>query len=533
MNFLKNNKWWLLILGLAIFLRFNRLNYLELFGDEIDAGYQAYSLMTTASDYKGHFLPTYMQSFSEWRAPGMMYAMVPFIKIFGLNEWGVRLPAAVWGMVSIVGFYYLMLILGVNKKASLWSTFFLAITPWHIQYSRAAFEITLLASELIWGSWLLIKGIKTKKNIFIIISGLILSLGFYTYNTANIYVPLICLMTLIYFRANKKQWIVLLVSGIIFSLPIGYQILFGHASERFGTISIFTNKEVVAEVNDYRNKGNNSIISKIFYNKLTVGGKRIIFNYTNAMGSNFLFNEGDVTFRHSLHQVGNLYWIWLPLIIVGLWSVNKYFLWLLLIAPIPSSLTIDGYNHATRLFMMIFPLVYLAGWGFSKIKNIYKIVVLAVLLGSLGFYQYYYWNFYREESWRWWHTGYKQAMQYIAENKNNYSRVVMDNTYEPTISKYLFWNKTDPRKVFGFDDKMDKVVAGFTGTCLDEKTCFVSYGDNLKVDELEKGTLYLVSQEKSVGGDWDWSKTPPEGIKVVETIRNYNGEPIFYLLEKS
>ena len=74
---------------LSFFLRSYRLDYVELFGDELDAGYQAYSIMTTGRDYYGNFMPTYMHSFSEWRAPGLMYSMVLFIKIFGLNEWGV------------------------------------------------------------------------------------------------------------------------------------------------------------------------------------------------------------------------------------------------------------------------------------------------------------------------------------------------------------------------------------------------------------------------------------------------------------
>ncbi len=532
-KFFKEHKWLIGILILAAIVRIVGIDYLELFGDEIDAGYQSYSLMTNASDYKGHFLPTYMQSFSEWRAPGMMYAMVPFIKIFGLNEWGVRLPAALWGLMSIVGFYCLLQLSGINKKTALWSTFFLAIAPWHIQYSRAAFEITLLASEIIWGTFLLIKGIKTKRNIFIIGAGLVLSLGFYTYNTANIYVPLICLLTLIYFKAHKKQCLVLIISGIIFSLPIGYQILFGHASERFKTISIFNNKEVIAEVNEYRNKDNISLVSKVFYNKLTMGGKRILFNYSNAFGSNFLFYEGDVTFRHSLHQVGNLYWIWLPVIIIGLISANKYWLWLLMITPIPSSLTIDGYNHATRLLMMIFPLVYLAGLGMSKVKNIFKVGILTATILSFGFYQYYYWNFYRSESWRWWHVGYKEAMNYISDNKTKYAKVIMDNTYEPTVAKYLFWNKIDPKDIFNMDDKMDKDIDGFQGFCMDERTCFVNYGQNFKVENLKSKTLYLISQDRNVGGDWDWTTSAPEGIKVLKTVRNYEEKPIFYLVEKS
>jgi len=90
-NWVKNNGWLCLILVVALFLRTYRLDYLELFGDELDVGYQSYSLVTTGRDYKGNFLPTYIHSFSEWRAPGLMYVMMPFISIFGLDEWGLGL----------------------------------------------------------------------------------------------------------------------------------------------------------------------------------------------------------------------------------------------------------------------------------------------------------------------------------------------------------------------------------------------------------------------------------------------------------
>lgn len=540
-KWLKNNKWLILILLVASFLRVYRLDYLELFGDEVDAGYQSYSLLMTGRDYKGHLLPSYAQSFSEWRAPGLMYAMIPFIKIFGLNEWGVRLCPAFFGVLSILAFYFLLKEIGVSKKVSLWTSFLLAILPWHIQYSRAGYELTLLCFLILGGVFFLKKAINSNKNALIIVSGLLFSVAIYTYNTANIFVPLLCLTTLIIWKAKKEKWLVLIFSGFIFCLPLIYQILFGHAADRFGTVAIFNNKDVIAEVNDYRNAGKNSWMSKIFYNKATVSGKKILFNYFNAFGDNFLFNEGDVTFRQSLHQVGNLYWIELPLIVWGLVvfirNKNKtkgewWLFGLLLISPTASSLTIDGYNHASRLFLMVFPLSYLAASGLDNVKKYLKYLILIILFLEFSFYQYYYWSFYRNESWRWWHTGYKEAMIYVFSNKNNYNKVIMDNTYEPALIRYLFWNKTNPKTIFSLKDKMDNKVDTFNGFCLDEKTCFVDFQDKFKVENLNKNVLYLISQERSVGGDWDWSKNPPEGIEVKRTVRNYDGTPIFYLVVK-
>src|SRR5687768_13054969 len=98
-----------LIFVLAIFLRVYRLDNVPpaLFGDEIDVGYQAYSLWETGRDLTGRLMPFYIRSLSEFRTPLYIYSAVPFVGIFGLNEWGVRLPAVFWGLVSIAGIFLL------------------------------------------------------------------------------------------------------------------------------------------------------------------------------------------------------------------------------------------------------------------------------------------------------------------------------------------------------------------------------------------------------------------------------------------
>src|SRR3989344_4359810 len=95
---------------LGIFFRIWRLQNvpIELFGDEIDVGLQAYSILTTNKDYFGNKFPLMFHSFSEYRLPMQLYLDVPFIKIFGLKEIGVRAPAVLMGFISLAFFYYLI-----------------------------------------------------------------------------------------------------------------------------------------------------------------------------------------------------------------------------------------------------------------------------------------------------------------------------------------------------------------------------------------------------------------------------------------
>lgn len=536
----KRIDWFLvLILCLALVLRVISLDYLELFGDEIDAGYQSYSLLKTLADYKGHVFPFYGQSFSEWRALGWMYMAMPFIQIFGLNEWGVRLTSAVFGLISIGLVWLILKDLKVRQDIVRYSLLFLAISPWHIQYSRAGFELTVMSTWVLLGVWLLIKSLTIKSSKWLISAGLTFGLALYTYNTANIFVPLICLTILIIYKASLKNYLVLGLTGLIICMPLLYQILFGHAGDRFKTMSVFSHKDIVAEVDEYRNAAGNNLWSKVFYNKAVIGGKRILFNYTNAFSGEFLFRTGDVTFRHSLHKVGNLYWVQLPLLVFGVVYVLKFkkdnrvklLLMTLLLAPIPSSLTIDGFNHASRLFLMVFPLSIISAVGMVSLKKGWKYLILLGLIFEFTNYQLYYWNFYKNESWRWWHSGYKSAMIYVANNKQNYKKVLIDNTYEPALVRYLFWNQINPKTVRSIDDRMNQNIDGFDGFCISDNSCFVDFKEGITSIPLNKEVLYLVSHERSIGGDWDFSKNPSEGVEVLETIRNSKNEPIFYLLK--
>lgn len=531
------------IILIAAFLRVYRLDYLELFGDEIDAGYQSYSLLISGRDYKGHLLPSYIQSFSEWRAPGLMYAMVPFIKIFGLNEWGVRLCPAFFGIVSILAFYFLLKELGVEKKVLLWSTFLLAILPWHIQYSRAAYELTLMSSMLILGCLYWIKALSSKKRIYILISGFFWVCALYTYNTANLYVPLLVLISVMIYGWQWKKIGRLFLIGLVLCLPLIKNIIWGSAASRFNLFSVWNSQEISSQVISLRNLSSSGF-DKFFYNKYFLSVRKIIFNYSNAFGSDFLFNQGDVTFRQSLHRVGNLFWINGVMIILGIfvtiknWKslsrADKLMFYWLLIAPIPSSLTIDGYNHASRLFLLIFPLVYWSAKGFSLIKGKWWYLAGMILFFEFVYFQYYYWQNYKMESWRWWHSGYKELMLTIEREKSNYLRVLIDNTYEPALIRYLFWNKVNPKSVFNLTDKTNIRLDDYYNAFKlpNSNIYFVDFKGSIKPELIKTGTLYAFSQDNNVMGNRDLNIEKADNANIIKTIRNPEGVPIFYLISK-
>src|SRR3989344_1223720 len=86
-----------LIILLAFFLRIYKLGSVppSLYWDEASLGYNAYSILKTARDEHGKFLPlTNFAAFGDYKPPGYIYAAVPSIAIFGLNEFAIRFPSA-------------------------------------------------------------------------------------------------------------------------------------------------------------------------------------------------------------------------------------------------------------------------------------------------------------------------------------------------------------------------------------------------------------------------------------------------------
>lgn len=66
------------IVVIASILRLFHLSQVpvSLFGDELDVGYQAYSILKTGRDYSGNYMPLHLQSLAEWRTPLYLYSAV-------------------------------------------------------------------------------------------------------------------------------------------------------------------------------------------------------------------------------------------------------------------------------------------------------------------------------------------------------------------------------------------------------------------------------------------------------------------------
>ena len=101
-----NNKTKIILFGiisLGFFLRFVSLSTFPhaLHRDEAFLGYNAYSILKTGRDMTGDLFPLHLKSFI-YSPGGYSYFSIPFIDLFGLNEFSIRFASAFFGSLSII-----------------------------------------------------------------------------------------------------------------------------------------------------------------------------------------------------------------------------------------------------------------------------------------------------------------------------------------------------------------------------------------------------------------------------------------------
>jgi 4-amino-4-deoxy-L-arabinose transferase-like glycosyltransferase len=473
-----------LILILAFCLRLINMSKIPLFGDEIDVANHTYFLSKTLRDYRGNFLPFYIDSFSESRAPLLMYTSIPFFIFLGKSALTLRLTPLIFGILSIYFFYLLINLITKKRKMALISALIMSIIPWHIHYSQMSFEVTLLLFLILAGTYFYLK------NKYFL-SVVLFSLCFYTYSVANIFIPIYAIFLYFYHKPIPLKKIIKLSLLVIFLLsPIILNIFEGKASNRFKLISIFNNPQKITKLIYRRTSfSSNPKIERIFNNKATLFSSEFLKNYTEALSFSFLFTEkGDPSPRHQIPGKPLLFTILIIPFIIGLFSKpDKLFIFFLLIAPISSALTQEGGRHATRLFIMIPPLCYLISLGLFKLSKNIKYVIFGLCAISLFFYFHEY-EYYWQENYQNLNGNYNELFSHIPKNC---SRYFISNTTYNSLPYFLFYKNYEPSnflKEFKGDKNKENIFLDMSGFSLGKNIFFINdwQGDGDNFSKIQK-----------------------------------------------
>ena len=544
MNFKEKTYIFLLIaiIFLAFFLRFYKLgqNPPSLTWDETAWGYNAYSIGIDGKDEYGRFLPLdYLESFGDFKPPLYAYLAVLPVKLLGLNEFATRFPSALFGVLTVFVTYFLAkrIFFSSNNKIALAlsSSFFLAISPWHINLSRAAFEANVATFFIVCGVWLFLASIQNKKW-FLLLSVTSFILSIYTFNTARVVSPiLLILLTIVFLKRIwhiKSQLIIAIVLGLLLIFPIFRFLLSPQASLRFKEVNIFSDIGIINLTNQEILNDNGSRFSKIIHNRRFAYTAEYLRHYFDHFKPNFLFITGDGNPKFSTQDVGQMYLWELPFFVFGflyLFKARNGYWWIipiwLLVGIIPAA-TARETPHALRIEAALPTFQIIVAIGvFTFIERLRKSqrkmlktglfgVVLILFLINFAYYLHGYYNHYAREYSGEWQYGYKDSIKFAEEVSNNYDEIQMTTELGRPHMYYLYYLKIDP-KIYRKIAVVKRDAFGFVTV---ERFGKYYFAKNLKKNGLEnKRVLYINNPINT-----------PQDANIVKTFYLLNGKPVLF-----
>lgn len=450
-----------LILLIASFLRLYRLssNPVSLNQDEAVNGYDAYSLMMTMRDHHGNFMPIMLESFDDWVSPAITYLTIPFVKVFGLSEFSIRLPIALLGTATVVLIYILTVQLFNSKRLGLLAAFLLAIMPWHITFSRWAippsivpFFLLLFVSTFLWAVR------QDRGDYKIILAALFAAVLTYSYPTQKLFVPLfLAAISMIFLRKNLVRLAIVWASYIVFVAPIYITTLSNPSryNARFTQVSI-----IDPEVSFFK------IIA------------RFLLRYFRYALPNFNFGLGSRDVLQRVPGFGSTYEFLSIFFYIGILvciavilrressnlvsrKMSLLLLSWLLIAPIPVSLTLENHN-VSRMIHSLPLVVLLIVLGIMTIvqslnslqlkRGLTAAVVILGLLNAVSFNNFYL-REYPDLSKKVYQYGIKDSISYVQSKEDQFTKIVIDGQINQPYIYYLFHSNYDPRTI-NFGDIM-------------------------------------------------------------------------------
>ena len=554
----KNNLFILaLIILLAVFLRFYNLgrNPPSLTWDEAAWGYNAYSLGIDGRDEFGRFLPhDYLESFGDFKPPVYAYLSILPVKIFGLTEFSTRFASAFFGVLTVLITYFLAKILfhlrGVHSATSevskaeniaLLSAFFLAISPWHIMLSRAAFEANVATFFIVCAVWLFLGGVQEKKW-YLLLSAVSFVLSLYTFNTARVVAPILVLVLAIGFRKQlfkrKKQTVFAFVIGILLILPTLKFFLSPQANLRFQEVNIFSDINIIKTTNQEIANDNNAEWSKIIHNRRLAYGVEYLKHYFDNFNPSFLFIKGDGNPKFSTQTVGEMYLWDLPFFVIGILFLfrkregNWWIIPMWLILGIIPAATARETPHALRIETTLPTFQIITAYGFlsfvkaisnikyqkSKMQIKYLIFALSFLFLIFNFL-YFYHDYFTHYPIRFsgeWQYGYREAIGYVKSVEHEYDRVIVTEDLGRPYIYFLFYTRYDPKR-FRSEAIITREAFGFVHIKSFGKYRF---GKKLNEDNNSKKALYVNIPQQV-----------PQNAKILKTFDLLNGNPSLVVYE--
>ncbi len=293
------------------------------------------------------------------------YILLISFKILGVSNFALRFPSALFGIINILIFYFIMNKVFKNTFFAFLLSCVLLSMHWYINFSRFSFEATFLLFLELLSTFFLFKFLENKKIHNALFSGITAGLAFHSYYPGRIFF-ILPLFFLLFKQAKKYAFLFLLIFSLIVLPLLIY--LTQHPDIRITQVSLFTNS------------------------KLTFG-ERVSLIGTNIKKTALMFNlKGDMNGRHNypgkpaLNPILGILFLGGLIIAIRNYSqfYNQYFLlyfFLSLILPIIGR-TQDNPNML-RAFTAIPAVVYFIGKAYLRLWQLKTYVKKELVVGFI------------------------------------------------------------------------------------------------------------------------------------------------------
>lgn len=441
------------IMALAAFLRLYQFPNTPagLWVDELTEGYDAYALLLHGTDRWGNPFPIYFPSWGSGQNVLQAYLTIPFIKLFGLNAFSIRILPDLLGILAVYLLYLTAKkIYGTNT--ALLAAFLLATLPWYVMVSRWSLESNLLPFFLLLSVFTLLYCYDSPhRRRWIPISLLPLALCFYAYGIAIVIVPtFLALFIVCNYKTILKVKASFLISILLFlliSTPFFLFVLENYVLHRALPFLAHLPITIPYLPSSRLSQVNNNLSHRAI----------LLDNLRFLIGG---YNDGKLS--NSISWISPLGWLVPPFAALGVYfslkrqtlSRNLFVFWLVAVLP-TFVLFFFIINRANALFIPLFPL---SAYGIvSLLENVQpirsQVFVTAILVGSLFFpniifYRYYFTTYDKDNAWTF-NADFDQVMAHALSlahpDENLY---IFNNDGWDNYMATLFYLRLDPQDFY-------------------------------------------------------------------------------------
>lgn len=467
--------------------------------DEATLGYNAYSLLETSRDENGNLLPLHTDIFGDFRPSGYQYLDILPVKVFGLNEFATRFPSAFFGAITPVVIFFFSLAVFNNFWLSILSAGLLTISPWHIALSRGASETNLALFFIGAGACFFLYGLIKREAKLVLPGTFLFIVSLLIYHTPRVFVPILVLtITAIFYSSIKKKKFIfpLICVGVIFIVSLLLVLGSTGGAGRFQQVSIFHFPEIrlvlEEQIREDGVAGMPILAVRFFHNKVVNYGFGYLKEYFRYFSLNFLFTEGGLPLWYKVPNMGLVYLVELPFLLVGLYLLikntakNRLFLiptiWLFL-GPTVAALTRDDVPNILRSLVMLPALIMITAYGLYESWQLVKkktlpiirnlLLLFVVIAFSWNFAYFLHQYFIHGRLHRPWYrfNGFKEMVLVVNDLSSNYDKIVVTKNQGGIYMHFLFFQKFNPREYQKLGSPKDKDYGGFDKLIFVPKDC--------------------------------------------------------------